>query len=70
MSRTPISVTMVDAALSRVWELLDTHRAALDTLAERLCEQETVDGDEVAAILERHGVRRAAEPDPAQVILN
>lgn len=61
---------IVDAALSRVWELLETHRAALDTLAERLCEQETLDGEEVAAILERHGVRRSVEPDPDRVILN
>ncbi|MCZ7540473.1 MAG: ATP-dependent zinc metalloprotease FtsH [Anaerolineae bacterium] len=42
---------IVETALHRAWELLDAHRPALDTLAGRLCEQETVNGDEVATIL-------------------
>ena len=42
---------IVEEALSRAWESLKTHRAALDRLAARLRERETVDGSEVAAIL-------------------
>lgn len=42
---------IVEEAVSRAWELLETHQAALDQLAARLREQETVDGDEVLAIL-------------------
>lgn len=42
---------IVEGALSRAWDLLESHRPALDELAERLYEQETVSGDEVTAIL-------------------
>jgi cell division protease FtsH len=42
---------VVEDALSRAWKLLETHRAALDRLAARLREQETVNGDEVLVIL-------------------
>ncbi len=42
---------IVEEALSRAWDLLESHRPALDELAERLYEQETVSGDEVTAIL-------------------
>lgn len=42
---------MVEAALGRTWNLLEEHQAALRRLATRLCEQETVEGAEVAAIL-------------------
>lgn len=42
---------IVEAAMSQAWELLETHRPALDRLAMRLHEQETVDGAEVNAIL-------------------
>jgi cell division protease FtsH len=42
---------IVEEALGRAWDLLDAHRAALDTLAQRLCERETIDGAEVVALL-------------------
>ncbi len=42
---------IVEEAVEQAWELLDTHRGALDELARRLFEQETVNGEEVAAIL-------------------
>ena len=51
---------IVERALSHAWQLLDEHRAALDRLAARLHETETVDGDEVAAILA--GSREAPAP--------
>ena len=42
---------LVEEALSQASRLLAGHRAALDWLAERLCEYETVNGSEVAAML-------------------
>jgi len=42
---------LVEEALSQASGLLAGHRAALDWLAERLCEYETVNGSEVAAML-------------------
>ena len=42
---------IVEDALSRAWNLLESHRAALERLAERLCEQETVSGEELASLL-------------------
>jgi cell division protease FtsH len=47
---------IVEEAVEQAWELLDSHREALDGLAKRLFEQETVNGEEVAAIL--------AQPSP------
>jgi cell division protease FtsH len=57
---------IVEEALSQAWELLDIHRRALDRLAARLCEQETVDGDEVAAILRETTV---ITPPPVETAL-
>jgi cell division protease FtsH len=42
---------IVEEAVSRAWNLLDSHGEELVLLAGRLREKETVDGDEVAAIL-------------------
>ena len=42
---------IVEEAVSRAWELLESHRDALDALAARRRERETVGGSEVAAIL-------------------
>jgi cell division protease FtsH len=42
---------IVEEALGRAWDLLDRHAAALARLADRLYTEETVDGDEVLAIL-------------------
>lgn len=42
---------IVERALARAWELLDSHRETLDRLAAQLCEQETVDGADLAAIV-------------------
>jgi len=55
----PETATQVDAETRRILEeavgqartLLETHRPALARLAEKLCDQETVDGSEVAEIL-------------------
>ena len=42
---------LVEEALDQATALLSAHRATLDRLAERLCENETVNGSEVAAML-------------------
>ncbi|HKZ83693.1 MAG TPA: ATP-dependent zinc metalloprotease FtsH [Anaerolineae bacterium] len=42
---------IVEEARGRAWDLLEAHRPALDTLAHRLCERETIDGQEVATVL-------------------
>jgi cell division protease FtsH len=42
---------LVEEALSQASALLDLHRITLDRLAERLCDQETVNGSEVTAML-------------------
>lgn len=56
---------IVEAAVSQAWALLETHRAALERLAARLGEQETVDGNEVAAILAESMSAGEGEPEPA-----
>jgi cell division protease FtsH len=52
----------VQALLQRLYaqtrEVLTTHRAALDALAQALLDRETLDGAEAIAVLERHGVAR------------
>mgnify|MGYP001271526170 CR=1 FL=1 len=48
---------LLDRLYARAREIVDTHRAALDALAEALLEQETLDGDEAIRILSAHGVR-------------
>lgn len=53
---------IIERALSRAWKLLDSHQEVLDRLARRLCEQETVDGDELAALLSDAAV--PSEPMP------
>jgi cell division protease FtsH len=63
---------IIEGALSRAWELLENHETALNQLAARLREQETVEGEAVLAILNETvpvGTRRA-EPDDSQVSLN
>ncbi len=42
---------IVEEAVEQAWELLESRREALDELARRLFEQETVNGEEVVAIL-------------------
>jgi cell division protease FtsH len=42
---------LVEEAVGRARKLLDTHRLALDHLAARLFEKETIEADEIAAIL-------------------
>jgi cell division protease FtsH len=43
---------IVEDAVTQAWELLEAYRPALDQMAARLCEQETLDAKEVAGILE------------------
>lgn len=50
---------LVEEALSRASELLVLHRITLDRLAERLCDQETVNGSDVTAML----AEDASRPD-------
>jgi len=59
-----------EEAVGQAWALLESHRSALERLAGKLCEQETVGGDEVRAILaaEPPGDREetpARAPEPA-----
>jgi cell division protease FtsH len=42
---------IVEEAVCRASELLETHPVALGRLAEKLCDQETVDGSQITAIL-------------------
>ena len=42
---------IVEEAVSRAGELLAIHPAALGRLAEKLCDQETVDGSQITVIL-------------------
>jgi len=42
---------IVEEAVCRAGELLETHPVALGRLAEKLCDQETVDGSQITAIL-------------------
>ena len=42
---------IVEQALGRAWDLLDRHAAALKTLADRLYQEETVDGEALESIL-------------------
>ena len=45
---------IIDDGVRDVLELLHSRRAALDALAERLFEKETIDGAEVRTIIESH----------------
>jgi cell division protease FtsH len=45
---------LISDAVSEVLDILNSRRAALDALAERLFEKETIDGEEVRAIIEAH----------------
>jgi cell division protease FtsH len=55
----PETATLVDVETRRILEeavgearsILESHRMALDSLADLLCEQETVDGAQIEAIL-------------------
>lgn len=61
----PETATLVDTETRRIIEeaveqargILETHRPALDHLADLLCEQETVDGDQIGAILSREEIQ-------------
>jgi cell division protease FtsH len=50
---------LLERLYARTREILTTHRAALDALAEALLEKETLDGVDAIDVLERHGVPRA-----------
>jgi cell division protease FtsH len=55
---------LVEEAVSRARELLASHPVALGRLAETLCDQETVDGSQIAAILAEE-LRLSVIPFPA-----
>jgi cell division protease FtsH len=57
---------LVEEALDQASALLSAHRATLDRLAERLCDQETVHGSEVTTMLAEATAPKDAEtsPDP------
>jgi cell division protease FtsH len=46
---------IVESATNEVREILTARRAALETIAQRLIDQEVIDGDELRAILLAHG---------------
>jgi pimeloyl-ACP methyl ester carboxylesterase len=52
----------VTAQLARARALLVERRSALEALARKLLEQETLDGSEVRRVLEDHPARTAARP--------
>lgn len=45
------TLRIVEEAVQKAWGLLESHQAALESLAKRLIENETVEGDELAEIL-------------------
>jgi cell division protease FtsH len=54
---------LLDRLYARTRELIGTHRAALDALAQALLDRETIDGEEAMAMLARHGVPAPAAAD-------
>jgi cell division protease FtsH len=52
---------LVEEALSEASALLDLHRITLDRLAERLCDQETVNGSEVTGMLAESAAAQDAD---------
>jgi len=52
---------LVEEALDSASALLSAHRGTLDRLAERLCDQETVNGSEVTAMLAEAAAPKDAE---------
>jgi cell division protease FtsH len=71
----PETATLVDMETRRILEeavdeassILDSHRMALDSLADLLCEQETVDGAQIDAILGQKKIKEDGTiyPEPA-----
>ncbi len=61
---------VVEEAVNRAWELLETHRDALQQLAEKLCEQESVDGEQVAAVLAGTVSNNGRGSEPVGAALN
>jgi cell division protease FtsH len=71
----PETATLVDVETRRILEkavdeasgILESHRLALDSLADLLCEHETVDGAQIDAILGQKEKQEAGEifPSPA-----
>ncbi len=47
------TLRVIEAAVSKAWSLLETHKPALENLARLLIEKETVEGEELAAILDQ-----------------
>ncbi|MCB0016169.1 MAG: AAA family ATPase [Anaerolineales bacterium] len=60
---------IVEETVNQAWNLLESHRPALDELAARLCEQEAVAGDEVAAVLDRIASPHSGKPEWAEAVL-
>jgi len=66
------TATLVDVETRRILEeavdeassILESHRLALDSLADLLCEQETVDGAQIDAILGQEGKQEEREESP------
>ncbi len=50
---------IIEEAVAEAHGHLETHRAVLDRLADLLCEQETVDGTEIEALLKAYGIQEA-----------
>jgi cell division protease FtsH len=59
---------LIENAASLAGELLEAHKAALDDLASRLYEQETVDGEEVIAIIEQALSENRYREEPALIL--
>jgi cell division protease FtsH len=57
---------IVDESRERVVELLMRERAALDAVAERLLENEVIEGDELTEILERHAPKKGRKSGSAK----
>jgi cell division protease FtsH len=45
---------IIEAAVSKAWNLLEAHLTSLDSLSRMLIEKETVEGEQLDAILEQH----------------
>jgi len=63
------TLRLIEAAVQKAWALLENHRAALETLAKRLIERETVESDELASILAEAYPENGREPEPVAVAM-
>lgn len=63
------TLRIIEEAVKKAWGLLESHQTALESLARRLIENETVEEDELAAILAQSSCRNGHEPGTVAAVL-